>query len=89
MHRQNPCSAYLWDTLRGFWWRAIFEQLHMSTDGKVCVCVCLCVLGGGGVARTHMSTVTHMHQTCTKIEVRFVGATKPPGRLIQFHKPMY
>ncbi len=57
----------------------------------VCVCVCVCVCVSRGVANVHMPTVTHMHQTCTEIEVRLVGATKSPGppALIQFHKPMY
>lgn len=38
---------------------AIFEQLHMSTDGKICVWVCV----EEGVANTRTATVTHTADT--------------------------
>lgn len=88
VHHQDPRSAYLWDTLGSLWWRAIFKRLHMSTDGKVCVFVpvCVCVEWGVG-GNMHMPLVTHMHQTCTKTEVRLWEQQSPLGRSFNFTNP--
>lgn len=82
MWKQDPLSAYLPDTLGSFWSGAIFKQLHVSTDGKVCV---VGVAGaGGGPASMLMPTVLHMHQTCTKIGVQQRPSNPLTRRVLSF-----